>query len=153
MNTDERFDKFVVPEGDCLRWTSYCDAGGYGHFWEGTLESGGRKAQYAHRYAYERHKGKIPKGLHIRHKCHNRWCVNPEHLSVGTPMDNISDTVAAGRQTKGVTHGMVKLTESQVLLIRLRYSLGEPQATLSREFNVSRQTIWKIVHRANWTHL
>ena len=35
--------------------------------------------------------------LLVLHKCHNRKCVNPEHLYQGTYTDNARDTVKAGR--------------------------------------------------------
>ena len=27
----------------------------------------------------------------VRHRCHNRRCINPEHLQLGTQQDNIHD--------------------------------------------------------------
>lgn len=38
------------------------------------------KGLRAYRVAYEDAKGKVPKGLSIDHLCHNKLCVNPEHL-------------------------------------------------------------------------
>lgn len=43
----------------------------------------------AHRFAYELHKGPIPKGLEIDHLCRNTLCVNPNHLEAVTHRENV----------------------------------------------------------------
>jgi len=50
-----------------------------------------------HRVAYELYVGNITKGLHVLHKCDIRSCVNPEHLFIGTNIDNINDCIKKGR--------------------------------------------------------
>jgi len=58
----------------CWEWLGRHSTEGYG-----VLNLGGRQ-QYAHRLSYEIHVGPIRDGLMIDHKCHNRGCVNPDHL-------------------------------------------------------------------------
>lgn len=58
------------------------------------------------------------------HRCDKPSCINPEHLFLGTPKDNVNDMMGKGRNRSG-TKGMpgelnpkAKLTEQQVKTIR-----------------------------------
>src|SRR5882762_7058372 len=41
--------------------------------------------------------GPIPFGKMILHTCDNAWCINPDHLYVGTHGDNMKDRSVRGR--------------------------------------------------------
>ena len=89
----ERFWEKVHKTESCWLWTAP-PRNGWGY---GQIRVDGKK-EYPHRLSYILHKGPIPKDMVILHSCDNRKCVNPDHLSVGTPADNLQDMRNKGRQ-------------------------------------------------------
>lgn len=72
-------------ESQCWVWTAaHIRKPPEGH---GTFRINGRLV-LAHRVSYEWHKGPIPHGLMIDHRCRNRSCVNPDHLRIATSKQN-----------------------------------------------------------------
>ncbi len=106
----------------------------------------------AHRLAYQDAYGEIPKGLLVRHMCHNRSCVNPDHLKIGTIQDNMRDRQEAGRQAKGEQAGQAKLTEAQVREIyNLKGKISGHK--LGKQFDVTGQAVYKIWRGLSWRHI
>lgn len=98
------------------------------------------------------------------HKCDYRPCSNPEHLFLGTQLDNVLDCARKGRTNTepgtramhkhGEQHTQAKLTEPQVREIRARAAAAKRCcARLAREYGVSNGLIIMIVKRKIWTHL
>ena len=82
----EKLDLLTLKDGSgCWRWQASMHNEGYGQL------SYKGKAMLAHRASYERFYGAIPKGMWVDHKCHVRDCVNPEHLRLVTPKQNIEN--------------------------------------------------------------
>lgn len=51
------------------------------------------KQVYAYQLIYWAGNALVPSSQDVvRHKCHNRRCINPLHLTHGTQLDNINDT-------------------------------------------------------------
>ena len=92
----------------------------------------------------------IPSCLLIRHTCDNKLCINPNHLLVGTNMDNIQDMVNRNRQAKGVKNGQSKLTEKEVLLIR---HSTDSSRKLGKKYNISSNMVCFIKNRKKWSWL
>ncbi len=74
---------------DCIVWTGGTTRDGYGR-----LRVNGRSVK-AHRYAWERVNGPIPDGAVIDHTCFERSCVNPDHLRLATPQQNVQNRSGA----------------------------------------------------------
>ncbi len=100
-------------------------------------------------------RGEIPDGMYICHHCDNPSCVNPAHLFLGTPTDNMQDMRNKGRYDGcGESNGQATLTEGDVRKIRRLYAGGGiTQRQLGELFGVCRAHIGHIVNRRHWTHV
>jgi len=87
-----------------------------------------------------------PENMLVMHTCDNTKCINPEHLQVGTYIDNNKDRDNKNRQAVGENHGQSKLSDKDVELIRLWFSTRfKTILELVKLFNVSHTTIYEIV--------
>jgi len=87
----ERLWEHAKQVDSCWEWTSRRDRQGYGR-----LGIQGASLR-AHRIAWIATHGPIPTGLCVLHHCDNPPCINPAHLFLGTPKDNVHDRIAKGR--------------------------------------------------------
>ena len=153
METIKRFLSWVEKfDTGCWLWKGYLSKDGYGRF--RFYGRNGKKVQ-AHRASWILNFGPIPEGMFVCHKCDNRKCVNPEHLFLGTPQDNMNDMVAKGRSgdTRGEKSGLTHLTDADVLSIRARYPQGTKLIDLAREYGVAKSTVSYIVNGHTWKHV
>lgn len=93
-----------------------------------------------HRLSWTLHRGIIPDGLCVLHKCDNPRCVNPDHLFLGTKRDNAIDMAAKGRCTLQVRPPMPKLSYEQVMSIRTMRARNVPYKDICAAFSISRAT-------------
>lgn len=138
-----------IPETGCRIWQGSKMNKGYG------VLCIHNRHKTAHRLSYEAFKGPIPQGLMIRHSCHNRLCIEPEHLSVGTAYDNEHDKIRAGRNRKAVGEkcATAKLTENQVVWIRRMLMSGLSLRKIAAICGVKHPAILKIKHNQSWKHV
>ena len=135
--------------GRCWVWIGRLKAG-YGCF------THNRKDRRAHVYSYQIHKGVIPVGQCLLHKCDNPSCVNPDHLIAGSQIENRADCVAKGRQAKGQTIRTTKLTPKDIVEIRKRYRKSCTQngsSAIARDYRVRQCTIYDIISGKTWRHI
>lgn len=147
----ERFLNFILPNPitGCWNWLGNSFQGKrgdrYGRFRDGT-----KKQVNAHRFAYELWNGPITNGLWVLHCCDNGLCVNPDHLFLGTQIDNEADKDAKGRRLRGASHPNSTLTEEKVRAI---FYDTRPRKILEAEYGVSKATICHIKLKYTWSHL
>lgn len=98
----ERFARLVhhEPNTGCWLWSG-ATTKGYGVI---ANEHGKSPRQcYAHRASWQIHRGDIPIGLLVLHNCpcgDQPLCVNPDHLWLGTQLENIEDMANQWRGIK-----------------------------------------------------
>ena len=120
----------------------------YGRF---SVYADQRSVNYrAHRFAWMLANGEIPKGLCVLHECDVPLCVNPNHLFIGTVLDNNRDAMRKGRVTRGEDVNTAKLTEDKVREI---FHSNESDSVLGRRHGVHPTSIAKIRNGKSWKHL
>lgn len=104
MTREDRFWAKVWRDEDtgCWLWLASKYPSGYGQV--GWSHNGVKKVVGAHRVAYESLVGSIPEGLHIDHLCRNRACVNPSHMEVVSPGENVLRGVGPSAANARKTH-------------------------------------------------
>jgi len=88
----ENIDNLVErePMSGCWLWLRSINRLGYG----------AALGSLAHRVVYQWFRGSVDKDMDVMHLCHNRCCVNPNHMRVGTRQENVQMSVDDGRWNK-----------------------------------------------------
>jgi hypothetical protein len=152
-----RFARMVNREGlvvehvgtPCWDWTGAIGSDGYGKF-----RLHGRQRQ-ASAVAWELEHGAPSSEQRVLHRCDRPVCVRPDHLFLGTALDNAADRDAKGRQGdfKGASNGNAKLTPETVLAIRTALAQGEPRTVVAARFDLTPSYVYQIGKRTAWAHL
>jgi hypothetical protein len=140
----ERFRQKMDVLDKCWNWTGHLGRGGYGIFW---LDG---KNKRAHRVIWEHINGPVPDNLQVCHTCDNAKCVNPNHLFLGTALDNQHDSISKGRKAFGERCNRRVFTEEEVREI---LTSKETHTALAAKYGVMREYISQIKRGQHWRHL
>lgn len=100
--------------------------------------------------------GQIPNDIHVCHTCDNPGCVNPNHLFVGTALDNHRDCVAKGRHVApprraGEQNGEAKITNEQAAWARATLTAGRMTGReVAKHLGISETQVSRIKHNKSW---
>jgi len=133
----------VGTKGKCWKWLASKGVGGYGQF-----RVGKRMVKASH-VAYYLSKGRWPpKGLEVCHTCDNPSCVNPDHLWIGTRLENARDAVAKGRYRglKGSKNPSAKFSDATIKLVFKLKKQGYTNASISRELKISTTHVSNLIN-------
>ncbi len=136
----DRFSLWVQKGDGCWLWIGGKNDKGYGRLYL----SDPKRVVYAHRFAWAIANGPIPDEYEVCHRCDNPPCVRPDHLFLGTHLENMQDMVTKGRYAskskpervpRGVRVNTAKLND------------------IGREYGVTHSVIQKVVVGRSWAHV
>lgn len=164
LSLKDRFLKYVKrAENGCWLWTGATDGAKVDK--PAAKFFVGGKLKKAARISWELFKGKIPAGKCVLHDCpagDDPMCVNPDHLWLGTQLENVADRVAKNRSSKGETHGRACLTEAKVRKIKKDLAEAktvQPRRTyglhagLARRYRCTVDMVRDIDRGRTWKHV
>jgi HNH endonuclease len=147
--TDDYLDKAeqrLTPKKDvdtatgCWNFTGTLTSNGYGHM------SFHGESEYTHRISAVIYLNfDLDSGLVVMHICDKSSCFNPDHLKIGTQLENMQDAVAKGRMSN-----TKKMTTAQVAEVKYLLTKGDPYRQLALRFGVSTSTIGQIARGETW---
>lgn len=151
---------------DCIEWAGTRMDRGAGY---GIVRIFGR-AYLAHRLAYAIAHGDTPTTSLVCHTCDNPPCCNPDHLFLGTHLDNSLDCLSKGRNhaargeshychlhpevmPRGEENGFSYLTVSDVIRIRKLAASGVTYKDIGKIVGTTPYNVQSIVYRKTWRHV
>lgn len=138
-----RLLNYVDKVNGCWLWNKSLGKHGYG---EANINGNQMRAHIA---SYIVFKGPIIPGMFVCHSCDIKNCINPDHLWLGTPKDNMQDMYNKNRLIK-------KLTRQDVVEIRNKWDNNYSHALGSQlciYYGITPSHLNSIVKRKIWKHI
>lgn len=145
MRTDSlknRFESKIEKTSSCWLWKGALTRGGYGHI--RYKRKDGWCMLRSNRAAWIIYNGEIPKNKHVCHTCDNVLCVNPEHLWLGSNLDNTKDKCSKGRHNWGI-----KSKINKEIAAKIRQTSGTNKQ-IGKLFNISATEVSLIKNNKRW---
>lgn len=106
---------------------------------------------YCHRAIYAFAYGPIAAEKKVCHHCDVGNCLRPDHLFLGSQIDNVLDMHAKGRAIappvhRGERHHNATLTDVEVSELRALAGV-QSQRRIAELFGVSQSTVWRLLHQ------
>ncbi len=103
------------------------------------------KVNRAHQLSYIVYKGDYDRSLVIRHMCHIARCVNPDHLVVGTQLDNLRDSFFNSKNSR--------IPVSVILDIVHYLNIGNTFNQILAATNIDKQILKNIINGQSYSYV
>lgn len=144
----ERFWSKVKVTESCWLWCAGKNGDGYGSFWYKGRPMGAHIVSFEDEYGCS-----VPSGLCVCHTCDNPPCIRPDHLWIGTRLDNWNDMRLKGRHTHGESHAKAILNTQDIIDIRRLRSDGISAVAIAKWYGIPGVTVSPILRGEAWKHV
>ena len=130
---EDVFEGYDFETNECVEWEGKLNVCGYAQTWLNGTNN------LVHRLSYKQYIGPIENKKEVAHTCHNRKCINPNHLKLLTHQENIKHSYKDKNPRKKRIH----LTKIQVDYIQT-FHMNTKVDVIMKQYNISRQTVYRI---------
>jgi len=135
---------------ECLMWPFARSGAGYGG-----LAIGGYEAPASRHMAILLF-GPLDRKTQVCHRCDNPGCINPNHLFLGTAMDNHKDCVSKGRHVNPPRMSGEQNAEAKITADQVRWAKGVLRAgqmtgkAVAQQLGISQSQASRLKHDLSW---
>lgn len=133
-----------VKQGDCWIWQAGITKKGRPKCSSNYFKKYG--VTFAYQLSYLVHKGDYDKNsLQISHLCHNKLCINPDHLVAESYIQNRMRDITRQNSNMYLDASLEKIYKA--------VKLGESNSTLCKKFNITRYRLKNILNMPEYLAL
>ncbi len=136
----------IKGEDECWEWLNCTNSGKYGLF------NYQNKPCLSHRISYIIYHESILNNMDVLHRCDNTFCVNPNHLFLGTQIDNMIDRTNKNRGyiPSGEKNKWAKYTWKEIKEIRKDSINGMSAYEICGKYKIPLTTVYYITNNKSW---